>query len=147
MLIAISLFCFCFFFDAHAMQPFVVPFFHIPIQASNTPFFPQFNQAILDVKEGNFIFILSLSSSPLCKPLIARPHAIDAAHLQRVLLVLVAPAEAAVERAGLPGGRVADGGLAGGGGVLGVEGLRLLGCRLMFVSIDDGDDGDDDDEG
>lgn len=70
-----------------------------------------------------------LISAPLRKALIARPHAINAAHLQLVLLVLVAPAEAAVERAGLPGGGVADGGLAGGGGVLWVEGLRLLGCE------------------
>lgn len=66
-----------------------------------------------------YFFILA----PLRKPLMPRPHAINAAHLQRVLLVLAAPAEAAVERAGLPGGRVADGGLAGGGAVLGVAGL------------------------
>jgi hypothetical protein len=65
---------------------------------------------------------------PLRKALMPRPHAVNAAHLQRVSLVLVAPAEAAVERAGLPGGGVLDGGLAGGGGVLGVR-LGLLGWK------------------
>lgn len=87
-------------------------------------------------KPSFFSFFLSyhLVSTPLGKPLIARRHAINAAHLQFVLLVLVAPAEAAVERAGLPGGRVADGRLAGGGGVLGVEGLGLLGCEELIVS-------------
>ncbi|KAL6856738.1 hypothetical protein J3F83DRAFT_376162 [Trichoderma novae-zelandiae] len=76
---------------------------------------------------------LSETSRPLGKALMARPHAVDAVHLQRVLLVLGAPALAAVERAGLPGGGVLDGGAAGGGVDLGV--VRLEGGLLLLLFL------------
>jgi hypothetical protein len=126
MLIAILLFFFLFLFMLMLNSAFDF----------NASKFPYKQASFFSSQQGRsifyFFFLISFccfTSTPLRKPLVSRRHAINAAHLQRVLLVLAAPAQAAVERAGLPGGRVVDGGLAGGGGVLGVVGLGLLGCE------------------